>query len=261
MNSVISVVTINLNNAVGLKNTLSSLEKNRDINTEIIIVDGGSKDNSIEYINQYEPIISKSIVEEDKGIYDAMNKGLNAASGGWIIFINSGDELRCNLADIRSYLNDSLRFVYGQTVVKNSKGKLFIWGRKFKKPIDIIVSPPFFHQSIFYKKEFIEKFSMDYEIIADRVMTYNIVKDQNENAWKFINQQIANFWDGGVSSISLDRIIKEEERFLRQYGLLTKKTQIKLFLKKVILNIKSAIQHTPIFTPIRKIWWSLRSFH
>ena len=96
----ISIITVNLNNAAGLKATLDSIAKQTCHEFEHIIIDGGSNDGSVEIIREYESIISnrKSIIlkwvsEPDKGIYDGMNKGVSKASGEYVYFLNSGDTL------------------------------------------------------------------------------------------------------------------------------------------------------------------------
>ena len=92
--SVIAIVTINFNNLHGLINTLESINIQKDLNFEHIIIDGGSTDGSVEFLRNFnfaENIKEKIISEPDKGIYDAMNKGIEASNAEYIMFLNSGD--------------------------------------------------------------------------------------------------------------------------------------------------------------------------
>lgn len=91
-NKVLSIVTINLNNDKGLSRTLESIS-NQDYlqDIEIIVIDGNSSDDSEKIIKSNHKIISKNIIEPDKGIFDAMNKGLEIATGKFTYFLNSGD--------------------------------------------------------------------------------------------------------------------------------------------------------------------------
>ncbi len=88
-----SIITINLNNVDGLGKTLKSIKSQAVDSFEYIIVDGASSDGSVELICANKSIISTYISEPDSGIYNAMNKGISVASGEYILFINSGDEL------------------------------------------------------------------------------------------------------------------------------------------------------------------------
>jgi len=92
--SLLSIVTINLNNKSGLKKTLSSFRfQKKTTKVEIIVIDGGSKDGSIDIIKEYSKIIDYWVSEKDINLYDAMNKGIKYSKSKYIIFINSGDNL------------------------------------------------------------------------------------------------------------------------------------------------------------------------
>jgi glycosyltransferase involved in cell wall biosynthesis len=88
---LISVVTINLNNLNGLKNTVVSVLSQTFQSFEYIVVDGDSIDGSVDYLKSLGPSLHCLIAEKDNGIYDAMNKGINCAQGQYILFLNSGD--------------------------------------------------------------------------------------------------------------------------------------------------------------------------
>jgi glycosyltransferase involved in cell wall biosynthesis len=88
---LISVITVVFNGAQYLENTIRSVVGQVYANVEYIIIDGGSTDGSLEIIRNYSEQIDYWVSEPDRGIYDAMNKGLDAASGEWINFMNAGD--------------------------------------------------------------------------------------------------------------------------------------------------------------------------
>lgn len=89
----LSIITINLNNYEGLKRTIESVITQTFTDYELIVIDGGSTDGSRELIEQYSNHISFWCSEPDKGIYNAMNKGIIHAHGEWLQFLNSGDWL------------------------------------------------------------------------------------------------------------------------------------------------------------------------
>src|SRR6266576_3724586 len=86
-----TVVTINFNNAVGLDKTIRSVTEQSFSSKEYIVVDGGSTDESLALIDTYASKIDIILNEPDRGIYDAMNKGVALARGEWVLFLNSGD--------------------------------------------------------------------------------------------------------------------------------------------------------------------------
>ena len=88
---LLSIITINLNNAIGLERTMDSVLKQTYDKYEWIVIDGGSTDGSLGLIEQHKDQIDYWISEPDNGIYNAMNKGIKAANGEYLLFMNSGD--------------------------------------------------------------------------------------------------------------------------------------------------------------------------
>ena len=89
----ISIITINYNNASGLEKTIRSVVEQTYNEYEYIIIDGASSDKSKEVIQEYQRYIDFWCSEKDSGIYNAMNKGIQKASGEYLLFLNSGDVL------------------------------------------------------------------------------------------------------------------------------------------------------------------------
>lgn len=91
MNSKISIITINYNNRDGLRKTIESVVNQTCKDFQYIIIDGGSTDGSVEVIKEYANQIDYWVSESDRGIYHAMNKGIDKAEGEYCIFMNSAD--------------------------------------------------------------------------------------------------------------------------------------------------------------------------
>lgn len=89
----ITIITINYNNCEGLSKTIHSVVSQTYSKIEYIVIDGGSSDGSVDIIRKNQDRISKWVSEEDNGIYNAMNKGLEYATGDYCLFLNSGDHL------------------------------------------------------------------------------------------------------------------------------------------------------------------------
>jgi len=92
-NPILSIITINYNDKVGLERTLKSVVTQTYKAFEFLVIDGGSTDGSKELIEANKANINYWVSEPDKGIYNAMNKGIIKANGEYLLFINSGDEL------------------------------------------------------------------------------------------------------------------------------------------------------------------------
>ncbi|PST84877.1 glycosyltransferase [Pedobacter yulinensis] len=90
-NLKISVITVNYNNCEGLRRTMASVQEQTYANLEYIVIDGGSTDGSAEAIPQSDPQPHYWVSEQDAGIYQAMNKGIRASHGKYLLFLNSGD--------------------------------------------------------------------------------------------------------------------------------------------------------------------------
>jgi glycosyltransferase involved in cell wall biosynthesis len=117
---LVTIITVNRNNIAGLHATLDSVVGQSFNDYEHIIIDGGSDDGSAELLGKYPHRAPSSITEPDKGIYNAMNKGITRAKGVYILFLNSGDELHDNgvLTNMAQHLNGH-DLVYGRdTLVK-----------------------------------------------------------------------------------------------------------------------------------------------
>ncbi len=95
---ILSIITINYNNREGLRRTIESVVNQTCRDFEYIIIDGGSTDGSVDVIKQYADQIDYWVSEPDKGIYNAMNKGVAVAKGEYCLFLNSGDSLHNNSA-------------------------------------------------------------------------------------------------------------------------------------------------------------------
>lgn len=122
-NKKLSIITVNFNNYKGLRKTIESVISQTFIDYEYIIIDGGSSDESVDIIKQYEDKINYWISEPDKGIYNAMNKGIIVSKGDYIQFLNSGDLLisKSILHDVFA-LNRNEDILYGFDILCNNDG-------------------------------------------------------------------------------------------------------------------------------------------
>ena len=122
---LISLVTVCYNAENLLAETLQSAINQTYNNIELVIVDGNSMDNTLNVVKRFENHIGTLISEPDNGIYDAMNKGIKAAKGDWVYFLNAGDSLINNhiLDDVfNQELPSDCLFIYGKVQTLNIEG-------------------------------------------------------------------------------------------------------------------------------------------
>lgn len=206
MKNKVSVITVCYNTSESIENTiLSVLEQNYN-NFEYIIVDGHSTDGTVGIINSYKSEFNKRrinlkvLIESDKGIYDAMNKGISLADGDWVNFMNAGD------------------FFYSQNVLssvfKNNidiDDKVLIYGYKYQNneiiyPQDVSVlkdgSIMGNHQSMFFNKEKLGsncKYDLRYSIYGDYELVNRLFLKYGEKMFLYLNLPIAIYEGGGIS--------------------------------------------------------------
>ena len=200
----VTVVTAVLNDAGHIEQTILSVISQTDIEIEYIIVDGGSKDGTLELIGKYKDKISLLISESDRGVYDAMNKGIKYSTGDFVYFLNSGDVLLnpSILSKIKlEELKEKNAIIYGNVIVAYGniealeKPRPFFNSKMKFKGIGIC------HQSMFFPGELIrnEKYDLSYNIAADYDLAYRLWRKGTVFLYKDIT--IAKYdWGKGISS-------------------------------------------------------------
>lgn len=132
-----SIITVTYNAGSVVEDTIQSIISQTYKNVEYIIVDGGSKDHTLAIIEKYKEHITTIISEPDKGLYDAMNKGIRLATGDYLCFLNAGDELHEDdtLLQIVHTLtgNELPDVIYGETAIVDEEGH-FLRMRRLSAP-------------------------------------------------------------------------------------------------------------------------------
>lgn len=153
MNYKISIITICFNAADDLAKTIASVRRQTFTDYEYIIVDGASKDNTLDVIKQNADVITHWVSEPDKGIYDAMNKGVKMAHGEWLIMMNAGDVFADSkvLENVfSSPIPKGITFLYGDTLSRKADGG-FMRRRTSWEKGDVN------HQAVIYKRSLHEE--------------------------------------------------------------------------------------------------------
>jgi glycosyltransferase involved in cell wall biosynthesis len=214
MQNKFSIITINLNNAEGLRKTIESVVSQTLTDYEYIIIDGASTDGSVDVIKQYEDKISYWVSEPDNGIYNAMNKGIKVAQGEYLQFLNSGDWLRSNtILEEVFILNRTEDILYGSQIV-HLRNNLEVL-RKYPEDIHLghLYRFGLPHQATFIKRKLFinEHFNEDYKYVADLEFLVKQFMIHSCTSYK-LNIIICHFDGTGISSTQEQDAKLEEKR-------------------------------------------------
>jgi len=219
----VSIITISYNSSSTIEKTLKSVASQSYPNIEHIIVDGGSKDNTIDICNSYSHI-SKIISETDKGVYDAFNKGLKLAKGDIIGFLNADDTFynENSIQEIVAAFNqNNVSIVYGNLDYINEKGKIVRnWiSRPYKQGLVKNAWMPA-HPTFYCKKEVYDRlggYNDSFKIGGDFELCLRFLEVNNINSF-FLDKKLIKMLIGGISNSGLKSkwtIYKEELRAFR----------------------------------------------
>lgn len=200
----LSIITINRNNASGLKKTIESVISQSYTDFEYIVIDGASTDESVDIIKSYSDKISYWVSEPDTGIYNAMNKGVLASHGEYVLMLNSGDYLvdKDVVLTVFPFL-DGVDIVQGNIIEEHEN--IIYRNRGFGKS-DIsyfdIMKGFFLHQAAFCKRDLFDKngfFDENYKVIGDTKFFMTCL-DKGNASFKYIDVDISNYDISGISA-------------------------------------------------------------
>jgi glycosyltransferase involved in cell wall biosynthesis len=198
---LISIITVVLNAADTLERTILSVLRQDLDDLEYVIIDGGSTDGSLDIIRSYESEIGYWRSEPDAGLYDAMNKGVRASKGRWVLFLGADDLLVGNLREIAPLLADERTVYYGDVYMPR---RHVLYDGPFSAYK--IMFANICQQAIFYPRGVFESYSFDtrYRILADHA--FNIVCYGDARfRFKYIRKLVCLYNDhSGASANTVD---------------------------------------------------------
>lgn len=213
-----SIITVCFNDLDGLKQTYNSIKNQQCQDFEWIVIDGGSKDGTDDWLKNLSFSSLKFVSEPDKGIFDAMNKGQDKATGEYIIFMNSFDEFASPnvLSDVKEIVekSDNTRFIYGDSIDQDKNNK-----QHYKKARDVSKrNRGMFttHQAMFFKLNKDYKFDyMSYKNTADYAYICEYLDDVKVNEIAYYEKPICIFKLGGTNEVKRFDALFEDYRIRR----------------------------------------------
>lgn len=237
----ISVITVTYNAEKVLEDTLQSVVSQTYRSIEYILIDGASKDGTLAVAEQYRDRIQILVSEPDRGIYDAMNKGIALATGDYLCFLNAGDSfhqdstLQQLVQSIKS--NDLPDIVYGETALVDSK-RHFLRMRRLSAP-EVLTWKSFrqgmlvCHQAFFARRTLIEPYDLRYRYSADFDWCIRIMK--KAHTLHNTHLTLIDYLDEGITTQNRRTSLRERFYIMaRHYGLCSTLTHHAWFVLRLL---------------------------
>jgi glycosyltransferase involved in cell wall biosynthesis len=245
---LVSIVTVVYNGSGTLRRTIDSVLGQTYENIEYIIVDGGSTDDTIALLREYDDRLAYWISEKDRGIYDAMNKGIALCTGEWVGLINADDWYEPDTVErVIAAVRDApdanvvhgdiwMRYPNDQRGLKKARKSGFLL-----KYWEMVLN----HPSFFVRRSFYEgrPFDASLKVSADHKWTWQAWRDAR-SSFIYIPEPLANFTVGGASmSVPLHKVLKEGRAVSRGLGMGAFDT----FVGQLVRTVLFPMQHIKLW--------------
>lgn len=219
----ISIITVCYNSAKTIKDTLISVTNQLHEDIEHVLVDGGSKDGTIDLVKKHGERVSKFVSSPDCGIYDAMNKGLGLATGDYVAYLNSDDfytneQVIQQVAEAIHETNADA--IYGDlSYVKRNDPKIRVryWKSQMFQPGSFVrgFAPP--HPTFFMKRKLLNDlggFDLSYSLASDFDLMFRALEIKKYTS-TYMPLELTRMRTGGATNISLKNIVRQNQEILR----------------------------------------------
>lgn len=222
----VSIITVSYNAEQFIERTIQSVQEQTYSNIEYVIIDGASKDGTLDIVNRYQSLVSTLVSERDKSLYDAMNKGIKQATGDYIWFMNAGDRIASpeTLEKAMAGAQDA-DFIYGKTIRITEDGQQHPWHKAHPNPETLnwksfgegmVVC----HQSMLVRRTLAPLYDdTTWKHVADIDWCLKVMKQVNKV--HDTGEVMSLFLEGGYSNQTKRASLKERFRVVRSHlGLL-----------------------------------------
>ena len=240
-----SIITVTYNAEATIERTLQSVAQQTHPDIEHLIIDGASKDKTLEIAHLYPHTLVVS--EPDKGLYDAMNKGLQRATGDFLCFLNAGDQLHSKdtLAHIASSVSDGspIGVLYGDTHIVDNEGH-FLRNRRLTPP-EHLTWKSFkegmlvCHQAFYINRSIALPYDLQYRFSADFDWCIRCMKEGEQRGMQnlYIHEPLADYLAEGMTTANHQASLKERFKIMaKHYGLLPTIGQHIWFIFRVLVK-------------------------
>lgn len=240
-----SIITVSFNAAETIEPTLKSVNQQTFNDYEHLIIDGKSNDATLDIAKRYDRPELSIASEPDHGIYDAMNKGLKAAKGDYVIFLNAGDTFHTQdtLGIYADNSKDKPGIIYGQTVIVNGLKRKVLGARHLTAP-EILTVDSFkdgmlvCHQAMAVRRDIAPEFNLSYKFSSDYDWTIRCLQKSTNN--KYTGCVVADYLEEGTTTRNHKASLKERYEIMCHYfgTLPTMARHLKFFCRNIIRKLK-----------------------
>lgn len=218
---LISIITITYNAENELRPTMESVATQSYRNYEHLIIDGASKDNTVSIAQEYPDV--RIISEPDKGLYDAMNKGLKLSKGEYVIFLNAGDSFHSSstLAKYGERAEKGDDIIFGDTVIVD-KNRAVISPRHYSVPTTLTKRSfekgmLICHQAFMVRKSLAPEYDLKYRFSADYDWTIKCINAANMERCSNLNEVVIDYLNDGLTDKNKIKSLKERYRVMASH--------------------------------------------
>ena len=241
----ISIITVTYNAEATIERTLESVAMQTYPDIEHLVIDGASKDRTVEIARRYPHAIGVS--EPDKGLYDAMNKGLKRATGDYLCFLNAGDKLHSKdtLAHLIELVSNGspVGVLYGDTHIVDAQGN-FLRSRRLTPPEHLTwrsfkAGMLVCHQAFYINRQIAQPYDLTYRFSADFDWCIRCMKEGEKRGMKnlYLREPLADYLSEGMTTANQKASLKERFRIMaKHYGLCTTIIQHIWFIFRAIIK-------------------------
>lgn len=222
MEPLFSIITVTWNAAQVIAPTLRSIKEQSYTNYEYIVMDGASKDNTLELVHEAGIMGTRIFSERDNGLYDAMNKSIDCARGRYLIFLNAGDAFASGdvLARLADKATGNPGVIYGQTQLVNAERKVV--GKRHLTAPAVLTADSFkqgmlvCHQAFVARRDLAPHYDLGYRFSADYDWCIRVLKQSQHNAYVG-DEPIIDFLTDGLTDKHHRDSLKERYRIMCAY--------------------------------------------
>ncbi len=204
-----------------IERTVRSVDTQSFYDYEHLIIDGSSTDDTLSIIKRFENKRRVVVSERDKGIYDAMNKGLHLAKGQFVVFLNAGDKFHAqnSLEIVAANINDNCDIVYGQTNLVDNSGR-YLAPRHLSAPANLTANDfargmLVCHQAFIVRKSICPDYDLQYRFSADYDWCIRCLQQSRCNA--FIDEVLVDYLSEGMTTANRRKSLIERFRIMSKY--------------------------------------------